>query len=933
VLKIQMKTLHMTLFVASRSAIAAALVCGSAAVGCGADSHLQPVDDEGIGTQNSAISTPGWIGTWGTAPQASGSSFPAQTTLRQTVHTSVAGSSLRLQLSNVFGTQAITISNVHVARPTDSTGAAIDPATDRQVTFAGQTSVTIPAGQSVASDSVNYAVSALSNVTVSFYLPQATGPSTYNWLSSQNNYYYVGSDAAQSASLPSGKVVAGQYFFLTGVDVQNSAATGAIAALGASITNGFGSPTNANQRWPDYLAARINSAGMTIGVLNEGISGNMLLVDNSWGPSQSALGRFSRDVTDQSGVKWVVMSDDPINDITNGNTNGSSLIAGYQQIISNAHDAGLKIICSTLTPFQGWGAWSSAGEAARAQVNSFVRGAGNGCDAILDQDNATHDPNNPTWFLPAYDTGDHLHPNAAGFQAIANAFPLSVLAGGPYGGTPQAIPGVIQAANYDLGGEGVGYHDNDAANLGGQYRLSEGVDIENAGDTGGGYDVGWINGGEWLKYTVNVASSGSYSFVARAASPGGSAQFQIEVDQTNVTGPITVNATGGWQTYQNFTSPSVSLTAGPHVIRIYAITGGFNLTKVTASSVGGPYGGTPQAIPGVIQAANYDLGGEGVGYHDNDAANLGGQYRLSEGVDIENAGDTGGGYDVGWINGGEWLKYTVNVASSGSYSFVARAASPGGSAQFQLEVDQTNVTGPITVNATGGWQTYQNFTSPSVSLTAGPHVIRIYAITGGFNLTKVTASQVGTPSSCQALRVTNQSLASGQYTIDPGTGAISVYCDMTFSDGTATGGWTLVESIQANNSPSNTLAGSVTPGTTTAMPLATVKALAALSAQVHIRTPGMASTQSITSLANSSPIVHLRAGNILNDLADSQQHQNWTGPFATAAYLDFSCATAGYTWPSVYWACGNASGLTLVTAWSEWKFSDNAKAPFEVYVR
>jgi hypothetical protein len=117
------------------------------------------------------------------------------------------------------------------------------------------------------------------------------------------------------------------------------------------------------------------------------------------------------------------------------------------------------------------------------------------------------------------------------------------------------------------------------------------------------------------------------------------------------------------------------------------------------------------------------------------------------------------------------------------------------------------------------------------------------------------------------------------------------------------------------------------------MPVATVKALAGLSSQVHVRTPGMAGTQSITSVANSSPIVHLRAGNILNDLGDSQQYQNWTGPYATAAYLNFSCATTGYTWPSVYWACGNGSGTTIVTSWSEWKWSDNAKEAFEVYVR
>ncbi|HEV3189505.1 MAG TPA: carbohydrate-binding protein, partial [Polyangiaceae bacterium] len=371
----------------------------------------------------------------------------------------------------------------------------------------------------------------------------------------------------------------------------------------------------------------------------------------------------------------------------------------------------------------------------------------------------------------------------------------------------------------------------------------------------------------------------------------------------------------------------------PNAAGYQAIANAFNLSIFNGTTES-PYGGTAWALPGVVEAENYDLGGEGLAYHDQEPANLGGQYRLSDGVDIENCGDTGGGYDVGWTNSGEWMKYTVNVASSGTYNFTVRAACPSAGCSMQMEVDGTNVTGTMSLATTGAWQTYADNTKSGVSLTAGQHVIRIYELSGGFNLNKFTVSQAGgNPASCRALHSSNPSLGSGQYTIDPGTGAVSVYCDMTFSDGTGAGGWTLVESIQANNSPSNTVAGVVTPGTTTAMPVATVKALAGLSSQVHVRTPGMAGTQSITSVANSSPIVHLRAGNILNDLGDSQQYQNWTGPYATAAYLNFSCATTGYTWPSVYWACGNGSGTTIVTSWSEWKWSDNAKEAFEVYVR
>ena len=588
-----MKTFRMNQWIGSRTAVAGAILGGTAAIaGCTADmGRLPQGGTEAVGTDMSAISTPGWTATWGVSPQASGQSFAANTTVRQTVHASISGSSLRLQLSNAFGNQAVTITNVHVAKPTDNSGATVDLSTAKAVTFGGQTSVTIAAGQTVASDAVSYAVTALQDVTVTFLLPQGSGPSTYHWLSSQSNYS-AGGDQTGSASL-SGSSTWTQYDYLMAMDVQNSAATGAIVTFGASITDGYTTAANANQRWPDDLAVRIHTAGLNVGVLNAGISGNQLLADNSWGPSLSAEHRFSNDVANQSGIKWVVFSDDPINDMGSGQTNGSALITGYQQIITDAHNAGLKIVCSTLTPFQGAGGWSAAGETARGQINSFVRGSGSGCDAVLDQDTATHNPSSPTWFLPAYDSGDHIHPNTAGYQAIANAFNLSILGTAPpptespYGGTAWAIPGVIEAENYDLGGEGLAYHDNEPANLGGQYRLSDGVDIETCTDTGGGYDVGWTNNGEWMKYTVNVASSGTYNLNVRATCNSGVCTMQMNVDGTNVTGTMTLAVTGGWQTWADNTKTGISLTAGQHVIQIQELSGGFNLNKFTVTLASG----------------------------------------------------------------------------------------------------------------------------------------------------------------------------------------------------------------------------------------------------------------------------------------------------------------------------------------------------------
>jgi lysophospholipase L1-like esterase len=357
----------------------------------------------------------GWTGTWSASPQSGGASFNRQT-LRQIVHTSIGGTAARVQLSNAFGSQPVTVADVHVAQRTS--GSSIATGTDRPVTFGGATSVTIPAGGTAVSDQADFAVAASADVAVSFYLPQPTGSSTWHQTGQQTNYIAAG-DVSANGSL-AGAQTTGSYYFLANLDVQNAAATGAVVALGASITDGVASSGDANRRWPNLLAARLASTGHPVGVLNQGISGNRLLVD---GAGQSALNRFSRDVLAQPGVKWVIFADDPINDLgsTVPQPSAAQLIAGLQQLITRAHQAGVKFLCSTLTPYQGAGYWNASGETQRQAINAFVRGAGSGCDAVIDQDVATHDPANPSRYLPAFDAGDHLHPNDAGMQAIANA--------------------------------------------------------------------------------------------------------------------------------------------------------------------------------------------------------------------------------------------------------------------------------------------------------------------------------------------------------------------------------------------------------------------------------------------------------------------------------------------------------------------------------
>jgi lysophospholipase L1-like esterase len=361
----------------------------------------------------------GWIGTWSVSPQSGGPSYANQT-LRQIVHTSISGTSARLRISNAFGSAPLTVSDVHVAQRTS--GSSVSTGTDRAVTFGGQSSVTVAAGAIALSDTVSFAVTAQSDVAVSFYLPNSTGSATYHQQGTQTNYV-AGGDVSASATLNSPGTT-GSYAFLTNLDVQNTAAVAAVVTLGASITDGVASSQDSNKRWPNDLSRRLESSGRTVGVLNQGISGNKLLSD---GAGQSALNRFSRDVVGQPGVRWVIFSDDPINDLGSGNPpTGAQLISGLQTLISQAHQAGLSFLCSTLTPYQGSGGWTQAGENARASINSFIRGSGSGCDGIVDQDTATHDPANPTRYLPAYDAGDHLHPNEAGLQAIANAVDLTV---------------------------------------------------------------------------------------------------------------------------------------------------------------------------------------------------------------------------------------------------------------------------------------------------------------------------------------------------------------------------------------------------------------------------------------------------------------------------------------------------------------------------
>jgi beta-glucanase (GH16 family)/outer membrane biogenesis lipoprotein LolB len=339
--------------------------------------------------------------------------------------------------------------------------------------------------------------------------------------------------------------------------------------------------------------------------------------------------------------------------------------------------------------------------------------------------------------------------------------------GGPYGGTPAAIPGTVQAENYDLGGQGVAYNVTSINGSANSYR-SDGVDLEVTTDTGGGYDLGWTATGQWFNYTVNVATAGSYTVTFRVAAVDAvtDALHISNSSGTNLSGSVNVPATGGWQTWTNVTA-TVTLPAGQQTLTINQDNGGWNINYATftssSSGTEGPYGGTPAAIPGTVQAENYDTGGQGIGYDVSSTNGTGNSYR-SDGVDLEVTTDTGGGYDLGWTASGQWFRYTVNVATAGTYTVTFRVAAPSAVTDaFHLSNSGgTNLSGEVSLPATGGYQTWTNV-SATVTLPEGEQTLTLDQDAAGWNINYFTfASGGGGTGNCSG--VSNITVGSTTYT-------------------------------------------------------------------------------------------------------------------------------------------------------------------------
>lgn len=384
-----------------------------------------------------------WVGAWGTSPTtvpASDTTSFEDQTLRQVVHLSVGGTSLRVRLSNEFGTEPLVVGEARVARRA-GTGSSIDPHTDRRLTFGGRTSVTVPAGAPLLSDPVVLPVRADSDLVVSIHLPKRTRGNTVHAFPYQDGWVAAGNVTGARDITPT--AVLGKWHFLTGVSVAGRGE--AVVTLGDSITDGAETTRNANRRWPDLLARRFQQDRQLrhLGVVNQGIAGNRLLHDPNPPTGhpgegyaayfgQSALRRFDRDVLAQPGVGHVVVLLG-VNDLGHpGNgaplsekVSAEDIIGAHRQLIARAHAAGVRIYGGTILPFKDdtLGFYSPENEAARQQVNEWIRTSGE-YDGVIDFDRATRDPADPARLLAAYDSGDHLHPNDAGMAAMAEAVPL-----------------------------------------------------------------------------------------------------------------------------------------------------------------------------------------------------------------------------------------------------------------------------------------------------------------------------------------------------------------------------------------------------------------------------------------------------------------------------------------------------------------------------
>lgn len=379
-----------------------------------------------------------WVATWGTAELLSRGPAPANAatngprgfkdqTVRMIVRTSIPGKRVRVRLENAFGSAAVKVGAAHIALR--SKASAIVEGSDHALTFDGKPGATLGPGVILLSDPVDLNVPALADVAISLYFPGETGAPTNHATALHTTYISREGDTTAKPDMAEGSTTTQAYYYLAGIDVLAPEKSAAVVTFGDSITDGARSTNETNHSWPALLAARLAAKKDTahVAVVNMGIGGNRVLRD---GAGVSALARFDRDVLTQPGVKWVMLLEG-INDIgreareASETTSAEELIAAYKQLIQRAHDQGIRIIGCTLTPYGGAGYATEHGESVREAVNDFIR-TSKLFDAYVDFEKATRDAQNPKRIRADFDPGDHLHPNDAGYQAMADSVDLSI---------------------------------------------------------------------------------------------------------------------------------------------------------------------------------------------------------------------------------------------------------------------------------------------------------------------------------------------------------------------------------------------------------------------------------------------------------------------------------------------------------------------------
>jgi lysophospholipase L1-like esterase len=388
-----------------------------------------------------------WVASWAAMPQLTepsnmppapytqSASILTDTTLRQTVHVTIGGSRIRLRFSNAFGGAPLQLTKVAVALPAGGAAgvSGVQPGTTHRVTFGGRPSVVVPTGALMVSDPVQLRVPPLSNLTITAYLAkgQASTAVTSHPGSRTTSYLAHGDQVGDSGL--TGATPVDHWYFISDLEILEPARASAVDVIGDSLTDGRGSTTNGNDRWPDQLAARLQAHRSTadVAVINEAAGGNRVLND---GLGPNALARFDRDVLAQSGVDAVIVFEG-VNDIGTADATAQAqqavtadLIQAYQQMIARAHAQGIRVYGATITPFGGnmmYDDPQGLRERSRQAVNAWIRHS-RAFDAVIDFDKAARDPQDPKRLRPSYDVGDHLHMNPRGYAALAAAVPLSL---------------------------------------------------------------------------------------------------------------------------------------------------------------------------------------------------------------------------------------------------------------------------------------------------------------------------------------------------------------------------------------------------------------------------------------------------------------------------------------------------------------------------